>query len=514
MNEQNRNQIPHQDATDRSASTQNQHKSSKKRSRNRKKRDHEKTSVPASAIRESPVAKKHMQMQNSDKRQQGRFSKSQGRSGLAERKNEGGNKRELSIERSIKEEKWKELFSNSLKAMENCKPGDEVKILLQHLQPSPAIWIQIFELIYNELLSLMSPMGVEALLAFGSSMTGLDFFGSDLDYYVQLKDHPVDNEAAKPIIQKVARQRNQAFRIICTILHARVPIIRLQHLRTKVTCDVNFTSSFGYYNSCFIGKVLNYDTRVKELAVILKLWSKAHKISERMIMSNYCLMTCLVFYLQNLEQPMLDSIKNSQALCDPMVLDCNPRWNVAFNDAINWTRQNHLSVRQLLVGFFEFYNKLNFSNYIVSIYGGYLIKRADFDKHPDFENYRNIIKPNLQPLQFKSPEQFVVQDGFELNLNIGIKDKRSVVIFFEAIKATFTKCLELKDKPLSELLTKLFTDIQLPHAQGKMMKEKKKFAMTVHLTAGDLKVNIILISKPDKVKQFLCYLSVALSKNS
>jgi len=206
-----------------------------------------------------------------------------------------------------------------------------------------------------------------------------------------------------------------------------------------------------------------------------------------MVMSNYCLMTLLIFYLQNLEQPMLDSIRNNQALCKPIFLDGKPHWNVAFNDGINLTRQNQQSVRQLFEGFFEFYCKINFANYIVSIYSGSFIKREDFDKHPDYENYRNIIQPNLLPLQFKNPEQFVVQDGFELNVNVGTKDKGKVLILFDSIKATHMKCLELKDAPFSVLITKIFTDVQLPPAQRKM-KEKTKFTMTMHQTTSDLKL--------------------------
>jgi hypothetical protein len=356
-------------------------------------------------------------------------------------------------------------------------------------------------------MNLMAPLNVEKLLVFGSTLTGLDFHGSDLDYYVQLKTPPSKDEEIRQLIGRAAKltrySQGKEFQIICMIQNARVPIIRLLHKSSKITCDVNFSSKFGYYNSYFIGHVLGYDRRIKDLAVILKLWSKTQKLAQQVIISNYCLMMLMIFYLQNVEDPLLDTIINNQRSRSPLILDTKYKWNFYFNDTINKTKNNKLSLRELLCGFFEFYDKINFNEYVVSLYTGNLITRKSFDNHTDLEDYRNTVKTHkLTPLIADSPGMFVVHDGFELNLNIGIKNKKHSAMFFELIKLSSKKCEELKDKPFAELLINLFTDIKLPKNENESRsKNKKKFQMTIHALAGDLKScqDILLHENPSKI---------------
>lgn len=326
-----------------------------------------------------------------------------------------------------------------------------------------------------------------------------------------MKDLPSNDDEIRNAIKYAAKLtrflQGNDFQVICSIPHARVPIVRLLHKATKITCDVNFNSKFGYYNSYFIGHVLGYDRRIKDLAVILKLWSKSYKLAAQMIVSNYCLVKLLIFYLQNLEIPMLDTIFNNQRTRSPMILDDKFKWNVYFNDGMNKTCNNHLSLRELLVGFFEFLDKLNYNEYVVSLYTGSLIKRKDFDTVAELEECRKIITiNNLPPLKADSPGTFVIQDGFELNLNIGVKVKKHTDLFFDLVKLSHQKCVELKDEPFSELLIKLFTDIKIPKkgdGNENRGKNKKKFQVTIHAIAGDLKACQDILAKtkhqPDKV---------------
>lgn len=397
---------------------------------------------------------------------------------------------------AIQEQKsteWAEIFKETMALLNGCKAGEEVNILISYLQSPRSTWVKTKDQIYNDLMNLLAPLNVEKLLVFGSTLTGLDFHGSDLDYYTELKTPPTQDEEIRQLISKTAKltrySQGKEFQIICMIQNARVPIIRLLHKSTKITCDVNFTSKFGYYNSYFIGHVLGYDRRIKDLAVILKLWSKTQKLAQQMIISNYCLLMLLIFYLQNLENPLLDTIINNQRSRSPLILDTKFKWNFYFNDQINKTKKNQSSLRELLIGFFEFYDKINYNEYVLSLYTGNLITRKSFDNNTDLEDYRNIVRTNnLTPLKADSPGMFIVQDGFELNLNIGIKNKKHSEMFFELIKMSFKKCEELKDKPFAELLIKLFTDIKLPKTENEnRSKNKKKFQMTIHATAWDLK---------------------------
>lgn len=393
-----------------------------------------------------------------------------------------------------KDEKWAILIAQALRHLEICTPGEEVNTLLFYLQPPRSECMVLKETIRSDLLNLLQPLGVKDLMVFGSTLTGLDFKGSDLDFHVQLIKKPSSDDEVRQLIQMSAKltRRNLDFRMIYWILHARVPLIRLAHNKTTTTCDINFTSRFGFYNSCFIGQILSYDKRIKDLAVIIKLWSKSYKVAERTVMSNYCIVMLMIFYLQNLEHPMLKTIKENQQEREPMVLDWKYKWNFFFNNSINKSSENNQTVRELLVGFFEFYQKLNFANYIVSLYSGELVKRKDFDTHPDFDDYRRIIaESELPPLKFDNPQMFIVQDGFEQNLNIGIKCKKHHDYFIALLKASYELCQELKNEPLSTLMTKLFTCVKIPEPEIEkrlMTRAKKKFQMKIHAIADDLRV--------------------------
>jgi hypothetical protein len=145
----------------------------------------------------------------------------------------------------------------------------------------------------------------------------------------------------------------------------------------------------------------------------------------------------LIFYLQNLSKPMLDSIKNNQTGKPPSILDSKYKWNFYFNDGINKSSQNSDSFRVLLEGFFEFYFKLNYANYVLSLYTGTLIQRQQFGDHPDLELYREVVSQSngeIPEMKVDNPQTFIVQDGFEQNLNIGIKVTKHLETFFELVK--------------------------------------------------------------------------------
>lgn len=398
---------------------------------------------------------------------------------------------------------WTAKMSLVLNLLSGCKAGEEIQLLISYLQPVRITWNKTKETIHNDLLKFLSPMGVEKALIFGSTLTGLDFHGSDLDFYVQLKSQPNSEDETRININKAAKLsrylHTKEFMVICTIHNARVPLIRLLHKKSKVTCDVNFTSQFGYYNSYFIGHVVGYDRRIRDMAVILKLWSKTNKLTSQMIISNYCLIMLMIFYLQNLSTPMLDTIINIQRTRSPMILDKQKKWNFYFNDSINKSKNNHQSLRELLVGFFDYYSKLNTRENVVSLLTGRLIKREEFDTHPELEESRKLISScGLPNLKSENADFFHVQDGFELNLNIGIKVKKHVEHFFELLKLTHQKCEELNDRPFAELLINLFTEVKInlaPLGNGSSEKKsksksknKKRFEMIIHAVPGDLKV--------------------------
>lgn len=366
----------------------------------------------------------------------------------------------------VKEKMWTELFAKTLMTLEDCAPGYELKMLLSKLQMPRPLLQDIQNKIHSDMMILMTALGVQRVMIFGSTVTGLDFGGSDIDFHISLHRSPKTEIEIGDVIRSAALLANhpqsQAFCVLETIYNARVPIIRLVHVPTNTTCDVNFSSMFGYLNSCFIMRILNYDPRIRNLAVILKLWSKSYKIAKCFIMSNYCLVMLMIFYLQNLKVPMLDTIKNNQRSKTPLILDQKDGWNFYYDANINRAYQNTQTLHELLVGFFKFYHDLQFTQKIVSIYNGQLIPREQFTCHPDFETYRNVVSQSELPkLNVQKAQNFIVQDGFEHNLNIGIKySENRTNKFFRIIRSSDKLCrVTCKDDKFSTLLKKLLTDL-------------------------------------------------------
>ncbi|KAG5677053.1 hypothetical protein PVAND_006837 [Polypedilum vanderplanki] len=480
--------------------------------KNQKKRSHEYVDLPIqtnSSQTVSPEPKKMTRHHQNQSQQTTTFTSQCKVANQQKWQNKTKNHTNIHYEKFSEEKAkdWTDKFEQMIHLLSNCRAGEEVRIIISVLQPNRSSWVEIKNQVVNDLSKTMTPLNFEKILMFGSTLTELDFHGSDLDFFIQLKNAPKDENELKEVLKQASKQtrylQGSNFQVICMIPHARVPLIRLMHKERKVICDVNFNSKFGYYNSYFIAHILKYDRRIKELAIILKLWSKSHRIASQMILSNYCLVMLLFFYLQNNENPMLDTIYNNQRSKNQMILDLKYKWNFYFNDNINKSFNNHQSLRELLIGFFEFYDKLNFKNYIVSLYTGKLIKRSDFEKLPELEDFRNLLKENnLKPLQYDNVDTFVVQDGFELNLNIGSKVKKHTEAFFEYIKLSYEKCIELKDKPFSELLINLFTDIKISKkvSNESKNKNKKSFQMKFHVLAGDLKLCQDILTQYNKDK--------------
>jgi hypothetical protein len=144
---------------------------------------------------------------------------------------------------NFKEKEWNELFNQTLSLLQSSKPGDEINVLLTYLQPSRATCERTQKQITDDLKQILQPLGIDRVYVFGSSLTGLDFIGSDIDFHVQVKTPPTNEDERKQVINKAAKQtryfHGHGFRIIYTIQHARVPLIRLLHTPTNTTCDVN-----------------------------------------------------------------------------------------------------------------------------------------------------------------------------------------------------------------------------------------------------------------------------------
>ncbi|ORY04163.1 hypothetical protein K493DRAFT_59097 [Basidiobolus meristosporus CBS 931.73] len=142
---------------------------------------------------------------------------------------------------------------------------------------------------------------------FGSSVTGLDFGGSDCD--VALETEKNDDKVNVKLLAKILRQAGM--RHVVPISGARVPIVKFYDPVYSISCDINVNNTLGVHNSQMIKDYLSIDDRVKKLIMLIKHWAKRRGINSSSggSYSSYCYVLMAIFFLQNIDEPILPSLQ-------------------------------------------------------------------------------------------------------------------------------------------------------------------------------------------------------------
>lgn len=265
-------------------------------------------------------------------------------------------------------------------------------------------------------------------------------------------------------------QKENTFIRTIPILNARTPILKCIHRTTGFSCDINFTNVRGCFNSNILKFLFHeYDTenRMFHLAIILKYWLKLHNLSGTGKITNYCLMSLIIYFLQSIRDPILPPIFEFQKNFPEHIID---HWNFGFNNNIKITTSNKLTILELLQQFFKFYNEFNFNENIICPLIGVPLKKNDFISQKNFyklpfKKYFEYIKlpvdmNNRKPNELNMNTPMCVQDAFELSHNIASTCGKSNFSFFRsALSAANAIFCENDKKPdtVSNILIKLFT---------------------------------------------------------
>ncbi|XP_022113204.2 terminal uridylyltransferase cid1 [Pieris rapae] len=261
---------------------------------------------------------------------------------------------------------------------------------------------------------------------FGSSLTGLALKNSDIDCFVNVP-RDVSEDAVQLVLRtQRALLKNNKFLNINAFTKTKIPKVNFKHRKTKICCDVTFSGRGALKNSLLLQYLISSDERIPPLMFIVKYWAKINKITGRYLMSNYCLILLVVFFLQ--KELILPTIEFLQRNVDMEETDY---WNTEFARVVN-LNDNRKSVYNLLGDFFRFYSILDFENNIISLYTGDLIRRECFANDQNitsvYEMYWvNVTEHNLPALVLDSC--FCIQDPFNHSRNAGVTVKRHTAEF-------------------------------------------------------------------------------------
>lgn len=244
------------------------------------------------------------------------------------------------------------------------------------------------------------------------------FLDSDFDFFIELSRDPLNAKPAFIIGKAMNILRHSGhFTNFLPISRARVPILKCYHLRTGYQCDINFSDSYGILNSPIVARLLTFDARIYVLATILKYWTKVHDCAGKNRISNYATVWMMLFYLQQLPEPIVPPIADFQRWVPPFYVN---GYNFAYDDRLPNQTQNQNRCSELLSGFFRFYANFEYETHMICPLYGKSFRKSDVlaKTVPEFQRYYDVLNlyPNLSPLQFN--KQICIQDPFEITHSI------------------------------------------------------------------------------------------------
>ncbi|XP_018785742.1 PREDICTED: terminal uridylyltransferase Tailor-like isoform X1 [Bactrocera latifrons] len=333
-----------------------------------------------------------------------------------------------------------------LNGLHNCEPGQELRSIFKHHRMNDGNLILVYERIETCLEKELQPLRGLKVHPFGSIATGLALRDSDIDLYIE---HANGFQTTVNLTHRTFNrinnilQRSNCFSEVIPIRQARVPIIKCKHNPTGFSLDINLSCPSSVSNTKFVHDLLQFDNRIHELITFLKIWAKQLQLIGRGNMTSYCLITLVLFYLQqpqSNQRAVLPSVKDLQAnIPDNLIMGVNYAYQL--QERISPLPRD-LTTARLIEGFYKFYSSFEFENFLISPFLGIAIPLIDFKKglfsFPAYNNQlRAVAIVNNEPLQPIQVDRCVcIQDAFALSHNVGKSISQLNLEYFR-------KCLSL-----------------------------------------------------------------------
>ncbi|XP_055841779.1 speckle targeted PIP5K1A-regulated poly(A) polymerase [Episyrphus balteatus] len=398
--------------------------------------------------------------------------------------------------KTINAEDEKKFRQNLAEAISDCANGKELSVIFKKYLIDDDHLNCIYSRIHNCLQKELDRIGPYKIEPYGSVANGLALKSSDIDLHISSTTSKADPSI---IYKNITRMlyRSKQFSDIVPIRKARVPIIKCVHIATGFNLDINTSEPYGIHNSEFINILNQADNRIYELMLFLKIWFKNMHIYGAFNMTNYCLVTLIIFYLQNSNPPVLASVKIIQR-------NSNKRFINGINFGLNLrgiTMDSSQNIHQLIKGFFEFYSSFDFEKVIIAPYLGKVIRKIDFQnkmfKYPEYDHQLLMLgEMTGEPAEeLKTDCSVCVQDMFCLNINIAKGLSATNVQYLKkCITMAHKKCCEPKisNKTLyKSLLVDIIDEL------GQMFPT----AETIPLTGvGDSSLTFDIIPRKNEIK--------------
>lgn len=241
-------------------------------------------------------------------------------------------------------------------------------------------------------------------LLFGSSVNGFGKMGCDLDMILRMWPDKKSGDYSRLIFhtkENLSNGRSQTQRQMETvgdilqqflpgvdhvrrILQARVPIIKYHHVHLDLEVDLSMSNMTGFYMSELLFMFGEIDERVRPLVFCIRKWAQSVGLtnpSPGRWISNFSLTALVIFFLQQLKQPVLPPINLliEQATNEDVRItedDINCTFMRDLNQ-LQFSTKNVDNVDNLLMQFFEFFAQFDFHSKAISLNEGRTIPKPE-----------------------------------------------------------------------------------------------------------------------------------------
>ena len=218
------------------------------------------------------------------------------------------------------------------------------------------------------------------------------------------------------VLGEVFTQTGGVFTDIKAVTTARVPVLKMRHVPSGVSCDVTINNLLALHNTRLLRDYMSIDTRARDLCMIVKHWAKRRAVNEayRGTLSSYAYVIMCIQLLQNRPVPILPVLQEFV----PMAKDSESpppakvpvgEWDVYYKPAGEYRdfgAANKESLADLLRAFFYYWHvEHNYHELVVTIRkpGGCLSK-----EEKGWKRRQGVDRVLL-----------CIEDPFELSHNLG-----------------------------------------------------------------------------------------------
>ncbi|GFY41759.1 speckle targeted PIP5K1A-regulated poly(A) polymerase [Trichonephila inaurata madagascariensis] len=273
---------------------------------------------------------------------------------------------------------------------------------------------------------------------FGSSVNGLGTEKCDLDLmfspYPDFKYEDISVDKDEPLpsrydvrrysilrerLKRMSREKQLCFilRVLrsdkghvtfAAFIPARCPIVKFNiiFMHDEVSCDLSFDHRLALYNTKLLRFLVSIDPRVQPLMITLRFWAKYLNLISIGRLSSYCFTLLVIFFLQNIENPILPSVNFLMKDTKSVIVDGREVGFTCDLSKVPKTKNNKRE-DELLEEFFSFYWSFNFLRDVICIRTGKAQPIKDFIESNDEIEQKFLIR------------DICVQDPFDVSFNVG-----------------------------------------------------------------------------------------------